>query len=200
VVGAAIVAVVALAAIVAIAASGDDSPNSQVAAGTEQYRAVTVTGTALTPVDETTGVDPAIGALAPSLSGQSFDGTAVSYAPGRPTLLVFLAHWCIHCRAEVPVLVDWQAAGKAPAGLDVIGIATGTNSAKPNYPPSTWLSGAGFPWPVMADSTNYDAAAAYDLTSFPYFVLVDAQGAVMARDSGELTPVALDALVAQVAR
>jgi thiol-disulfide isomerase/thioredoxin len=199
-VGAAIVAVIALAAIVAIAVSGGDSSTGQAAAGAEQYRPVTVTGSALAPLDQSAAVDPAIGTIAPSLSGQSFDGTAVSYTPGRPTLLVFLAHWCIHCRAEVPVLVDWQAAGKAPAGVDVIGVATGTDSTKPNFPPSAWLSGAGFPWPMMADSTSYDAAMAYGLTSFPYFVLVDAQGAVVARASGELTPTALDALVAQVAR
>lgn len=199
-VGAAIVAVIALAAIVAIAVSGGDSSTGQDATGVEQYRAVTMTGTALDPLDQSTGVDPAVGVIAPSLSGQSFDGTAVSYAPGRPTLLVFLAHWCVHCRAEVPVLVDWQAAGKAPAGLDVIGVATGTDATKPNYPPSAWLSGTGFAWPVMADSTSHEAATAYGLTSFPYFVLVDAQGAVVARASGELTPTALDALVAQVTR
>lgn len=199
-IGAGIAAVIALAAIVAVVASGGDSTADRTAAGSKQHRAVTVSGTPLAPLDQNAGIDPALGVIAPSLSGQSFDGIAVSYAPGRPTLLVFLAHWCIHCQAEVPVLVDWRAAGSAPTGLDVIGVATGTDATRPNYPPSAWLSGAEFPWPVLADSTTYDAANAYGLTSFPYFVLVDAKGAVVARASGEQTPAALDALVTQVVR
>jgi thiol-disulfide isomerase/thioredoxin len=186
-----------LAAIVAIAASGG-SDNNKAAAGDQQTRPVTVTGTALTPLPDTGGADPAIGVIAPSLTGQSFDGTAVSWSPGRPTLLVFLAHWCPHCQAEIPLLVSWKAAGIAPEGLDVLGIATGTDATRPNYPPSTWLSNADFPWPVLADSATYDAANAMGLTGFPYFVLVDAKGAVMARATGELTSMALDALVADV--
>jgi len=196
--GAAIAAVIAVAAVIAIAASGDDSDSSSVAPGIQQTRPVMITGTPLAPLSDSGGTDPAIGAIAPAISGQSFDGTPVSTRTGRPTLLVFLAHWCPHCRAEVPVLVDWQRSGAAPAGLDVVGIATGTDSTRPNYPPSTWLAGAGFPWPVIADSATYDAGNAMGLTAFPYFVLVNADGAVVARASGELTPTALDSLVAQV--
>lgn len=192
----AVSAVVALAAILAIVASDSDSGSKKTAAGIEQTRSVTVAGTPLAPLSDAGGADPAIGAIAPSLSGQSFDGTAVSYTPGTPTLLVFLAHWCPHCRAEVPVLVQWQAGGKAPAGLDVIGVSTGVDKTLPNYPPSNWLEGESFPWPVLADSATSNAANAMGLTGFPYFVLVDASGAVLARASGELTPAALDALVA----
>jgi len=194
----AIAAVIALAAVIAVAVSNGGTDSPPIAAGVEQTRPVMITGDPLAPLPNPGTIDPAIGVTAPTLSGQSFDGTAVSMSSGRPTLLVFLAHWCSHCRAEVPVLVDWQRDGSAPAGLDVLGVATATDETLPNYPPSSWLSAAGFPWPIIADSADREGADAFGLTGFPYFVLVNADGAVVARASGELTPTALDALVAQV--
>jgi hypothetical protein len=38
------------------------------------------------------------------------------------------------------------------------------------------------------------------LTAFPYWVVIDADGKVAARLTGELTPAQLDALVASVAK
>ncbi|NCZ56650.1 MAG: hypothetical protein EBY86_08450 [Acidimicrobiia bacterium] len=63
--------------------------------------------------------------------------------PGTPMLLVFLAHWCPHCQAEVPVLVKWNQSMLVPDNLDVIAVATGTDETAPNYPPSVcqaWCS------------------------------------------------------------
>ena len=54
---------------------------------------------------------------------------------------MFLAHWCPHCQAEMPRLVALAKAGKLD-GVDVTGVATGTNPGYPNYPPSAWLKKA----------------------------------------------------------
>jgi 1-aminocyclopropane-1-carboxylate deaminase len=73
---------------------------------------------------------------------------------------------------------------RAPAR--VVGIATSTDERRENYPPSDWLAREGFPWPVLADSADLDAAAAYGVTGFPTFLLFDADGTVLWRTSGEL--------------
>ncbi len=181
-------AVVVLAVVVAKVASGG---NDTASAGKFETHAVTVDGTQLPPYngDAYSGndSDPAIGQTIPTLRGVSvFDGKPVTIEPnGKPQAVVFVAHWCPHCQAEVPRLVALAKSG-ALKGLDVTAVATGTNPAADNYPPSTWLQDVGWPFPVMADSATGKAATAYGLTGYPYFVLVDANGKVAGRASGEV--------------
>jgi cytochrome c biogenesis protein CcmG, thiol:disulfide interchange protein DsbE len=180
--------VVALAAVIAIATSSGDEPSSD--PGISETRPVEVSGTPLAAYVADTS-DPTVGVVAPTLAGQEFDGTPIAVQPGRPTLVIFLAHWCPHCQREVPVLTQWEAAGGVPEGVDVIGVASGTDPALPNYPPSQWLADEQFPFPVMADSEASDAATSFGLSGFPYFVLLDADGKVVQRASGEIDPATL---------
>lgn len=190
-------AVVALALLVAVVAGGSGEPADD--AALEQTRPVTVTGAAL-PRHDTGGPDPAVGMPGPELRGASFDGTPVAVTrDGRAKLLVFLAHWCPHCRREVPVVVDHLRDKPLPANVDLLAIATGTDRARPNFPPSRWLDREGWTAPVLADSADGAAATAYGLASFPYFVALDASGNVVARAGGELAPEELDRLVAAAA-
>ena len=189
-------AVVALAAIVAIVTTSDDKPAS--VPGVSQTEPVTVTGTPLSKFVSGAS-DPSIGTVSPTLAGSAFDGTPVAVKPGRTTLVIFLAHWCPHCQREVPALTQWQKDGGVPDGVDVIGVATGTKASAPNYPPSKWLADEHFPFPVMADSDTFAAAAAYGLSSYPYFVLLDANGKVVQRASGEVDPNSLTPLLNSVA-
>jgi len=179
--GAAVV-VVAIAAIVAV--TGGDSGSASTA-GRQQTRAVEISGGSLVSFPDS-GPDQAIGKPAPTIFGQSFDGSKVIVEPNKATMYVLLAHWCPHCQREVPQLVRWMADGKVPAGLQVIGISTSATSERPNYPPSSWLEREQFPWPVIADDTANSAASAMGLTGFPYFVLVGADGNVLLRQSGEV--------------
>ena len=98
---------------------------------------------------------------------------------------MFVAHWCPHCQAEVPLLVALAKQGVFD-GVKVSAVATGTNDAADNYPPSAWLKEVDWPFPVMADSKQGTAAQAYGLTGYPYFVLVNPDGTVAGRGSGEL--------------
>ena len=133
--------------------------------------------------------DPAIGKPAPTISGQGFDGEAVSFAnDGKPRMLIFVAHWCPHCRAEVPRLVKLAKQGKLD-GVEVQAVATGTNKDLPNYPPSKWLAREKWPFtPVLADDSKSRALTAFGGNSFPFFVLISADGSVAVRGSGELEP------------
>jgi len=196
IVGGVIAAVIAIAAIVAISASSNK--DSAAVGSLQEFSEVTVTGDVLPAFDESANPDPAVGMLAPVLSGKGFTGNVVTTASsGTPTLLVFLAHWCPHCQREVPLLVEWEKSGKMPGNIDVLAVATGTDSANPNYPPSEWLARENFPatWPVMADSADKIGGNAFGLAGYPYFVLVGGDGKVLWRASGE---VPMDELTATI--
>ena len=187
IVGGVIAAVIAIAAIVAISASS--KKDSAAVGSLQEFSEVTVTGDVLPAFDSAVNPDPAVGMLAPVLSGKGFIGNVVTTeSTGTPTLLVFLAHWCQYCQREVPLLVEWEKSGNMPAGFDILAVATGTDSANPNYPPSEWLARENFPatWPVMADSKDAVGADAFGLAGYPYFVLVGADGKVLWRTSGEV--------------
>jgi len=204
-----IAVVVIVAAIVAVAAgggsddpSGDASPvttsavpatSSDATAGPGapgqpgEYQPVTVVGAAL-PRLEDPDDDPAIGETPPTLIGATFEGQPITIDPGtgRAQMIVFLAHWCPHCNREVPRLVEWYEGGGVPDDLDVIGVSTGADKSAPNWPPSEWIVDQNWPWPVMADSEDQDAAVAYGLPAYPYFVLIGSDGTVKYRATGEL--------------
>lgn len=183
--------------IVAVVVTKKDSSSDETITGVANIETsdVTVTGASLVTPPEAPAVDPAIGAKAPALNGLGFDGSAVSVTPGnRPTIVMFVAHWCPHCQREVPLLVKWLAAGVAD-GVDMRAVATSTDAKLPNYPPSSWLAGEGFDVPTLLDSTESAAASAYGLDAFPYFVAVDAKGNVTKRMAGELTKEQFTALV-----
>ena len=186
IVGAIIAIVVGAAAFVAITTSGSDGPSSD---GLVEQAAVSVAGDVLPAYNDGDPNDPALGMTAPVLTGKGFTGnTITTETTGTPMMLVFLAHWCPNCQREVPALVEWNKAGRTPPGIDIIGIATGTDPANPNYPPSEWLAREEFPalWPVIADSKDNTAGDAFGLAGYPYFVLIDGSGKVVKRMSGEI--------------
>jgi thiol-disulfide isomerase/thioredoxin len=180
-----LVVVIGIAAVIAAAGSGGGSGNGG-AATAHETGAVQVVGNAL-PAYADPSNDTAIGKTMPTLHGISFDGSPVTIEPnGKPQAIVFLSHSCPHCQAEMPRIVALSKQGKL-AGVDVTAVTTNTSPDLPNYPPSAWLKSAGWPYPVLADSKNADAASAYGLTAFPYFVFVDSQGKVVLRGTGEVT-------------
>ena len=198
IVGAIIAIIIGGAAIVAISSSGSESNTSS--GNISEFSDITVTGDAL-PGFDSASTDASIGMTAPIVSGKGFTGTEITTdGAGTPTLLVFLAHWCQFCQREVPQLVEWEKDGKTPTGIDVIAIATGTDPANPNFPPSEWLAREEFPalWPVIADSADKKAANAFGLSGYPFFVLVDAQGKVFKRLSGEIPMDELTAIINQM--
>src|ERR1041385_6942568 len=139
---AAVVVILAVAALVS--SGGSDSQKNKTAAGVEQTRPVTVSVTPLPQLPQS-GDDPAVGQEIPEAKGQSFDGTPVDIRnDGRPKLILFVAHWCPHCQKEVPLLTDYLKSHKLPGGVDLYTVATATSSARPNYPPSGWLSKVGW--------------------------------------------------------
>ena len=179
-----VVLVLLVAAIVSSGGSGDKDKSAE---GVEETRPVTVTGAAVAKF-EPGGADAAVGQSIPELKGQSFDGSPVDIRnDGRAKLILFVAHWCPHCRREVPLLSKYLKSNALPSGVDLYTVSTSVGSNQPNYPPSTWLKMEGWTAKTLADSESQEAADAFGLSAFPYFVAVDGSGRVVARTSGEIT-------------
>jgi cytochrome c biogenesis protein CcmG/thiol:disulfide interchange protein DsbE len=207
VVWAIVAALVVLAGVIAVVSAGEDdeeatvgtvvtTPDGEDVSSEGELQPVVVDGAPLAPFESTTG-DAAIGSVAPALLGFDFDGEPVEIVPGDgPTMVVFLAHWCPHCNNEIPVLNEWRDAGLVPDGLDVVGVSTAVAPNRDFYPPSEWLDDKGWAWPVMADSEANEAAQAWGVTGFPAMMIVDEEGKVLGRASGELGSLALQQFVA----
>lgn len=180
-IGLVVVLVVALAAIALTSGSGGQ-------AGGEPGATVTVSGTPL-PALPASGDDPAVGATLPSLTGTRLGGGTITIAPsGAPQVIAVVAHWCPHCQAEVPRIVDWLRANELPGGVQLVTLSTGIDPARPNFPPSAWLAREGWTAPVLTDDPASSGLAALGITSFPGFVFVNGDGTVAQRLVGELEP------------
>ena len=152
-----------------------------------EFGTPTVTGDALALA--TNGTDAALGFPIPEVVGADFAGNEVRITrDGRPKMLLFVAHWCSHCQAEVPVVQDWVEAGNLPEGVDLISVATSTSSVRVNFPPSEWLAREGWTVPTIVDDTRDSAGTAFGIDAFPFWVFVTPDGLVAGRTSGELSP------------
>jgi thiol-disulfide isomerase/thioredoxin len=186
----AIVVVLGLAGIAVALSGGDDSSESATTAPSgdvEETRKVSVSGDVVPTLDAALADDPAIGTAFPTIEGQAFDGTPITVGgpTDGPTMVVYLAHWCPHCNAEVPELIELNDSGGIPEDMTVVGVSTAVDSTAPNYPPSSWLADKGWPWKAMADDEASTAFVVSGGSGFPYLVILDADGKVIARDSGE---------------
>jgi cytochrome c biogenesis protein CcmG, thiol:disulfide interchange protein DsbE len=154
---------------------------------------VDVCGTALPPLTaDDPADDEAVGMTAPTLVGVDFDGNPVRVdaAQDGPTMVVFVAHWCPHCNAEIPVLNELRDAGSFPDDLNIVAVSTAPRTDGSHFPPAEWLDDVDWQWPAMADGVDiatgsFLAADAYGVNSFPFITVVDADGKVAARWSGE---------------
>lgn len=195
-----VVVVVVVAGVVAIAVSSSSSKNSSsggraspaggtvVPNGNPTNQPVTVTGTALPmqPQDTTTP-DPAIGKTIPTVTGETFDGSKITISPtDGPQIVMGIAHWCPHCQAEIPKVQQWLDQNGMPKDVAIHAIATANDPTRGNYPAGDWLRGLGFSVPTILDNNGNQAANAFGVGGFPYFLVVDANGKVVTRVSGEI--------------
>jgi cytochrome c biogenesis protein CcmG, thiol:disulfide interchange protein DsbE len=145
------------------------------------------------PFLENPEADPAIGLAVPVLTGLDLDRDPIRIDPAEngPTMVVFVAHWCPHCNEELPRINQLRDDGLIPEGLNVVAISTSATPERPNWPPDEWLTDdMEWTYPAMYDgidveSPTFIAAAAYGVNAFPFTVLVDGDGVVVARWSGE---------------
>jgi thiol-disulfide isomerase/thioredoxin len=149
----------------------------------------TMEGTGLPGMPTSSPIDgTATGLPIPNVTGEDFEGDVVviDRADGRAKAIVFLAHWCRFCQAEVPRVQAWLDATGGVEGVDMYSVATAINSARGNYPPSSWLAAEGWTVPVIRDDKNNSVLDAYGNGGFPFWAFVNADGTVALRASGEM--------------
>lgn len=198
-IGAVVVAILVAIIIATVNDGGSDAegidPSSRVA-----FQPVSISGGNLPPfpADADSQVptnDPAIGMPAPTVTGKSFDGSKVEIKPGEPQLVAVVAHWCPHCQAEVPLLVEWMKSGIIPKNVKVVAVSTSAEENKGNYPPASWLEKENWEQPVLVDDPTSKTMNAFGATGFPTLVAIDKDGKVARRGSGELTVEQVQTLV-----
>jgi thiol-disulfide isomerase/thioredoxin len=153
-----------------------------------EYGTPVIEGQGLTLMPPNQTVDTtANGLLIPDVTGQNFSGDTVEIKndDGRAKGILFLAHWCSHCQAEVPRVVSWLDETGGVEGVDLYAVATSMNSAQANYPPSDWLERENLDLPVIRDDKENSVLIAYGAGGFPYWVFTNADGTVALRTSGE---------------
>ena len=192
-IGVAVIAVAAIAAFwLSSGSSGggsSDRPSDVPSAAGSAEQAPVVSGTSL-PVFSSASGDVAVGQTVPTVTSP----TASIQLNGKAKILLFLAHWCPHCQAEVPVVQDWIDSGNLPGDIDLISVSSSIDPNRPNYPPNEWLEREGWTAPVIVDESG-TVADAYGLPAFPYWVFVNADGTVAGRLIGELAASDLDRIV-----
>lgn len=199
-----VVVILGIAAIVVASGSGDDKVENQTGSVSVGKSSTTVgDGEAAAPegslpqYDATLDEDPAVGMTIPTVTGKDFEGNdiTISGEDGKAKVILFVAHWCPHCQKEVPLLKEHLDDVPMPDDVELLTVSTSVQPGATNYPPQEWLEGEGWSAPVLADDENSTVAQEFGLSSFPYFVVVDKDGKVVDRASGELTTDQFDALV-----
>ena len=146
----------------------------------------TVTGDLLPEFAGENDDNIALGLAAPIFSAPNENSEIVSLEKnGNAKALLFLAHWCGYCQKEVPVVQGFIDSAGVPAGVDVIAIATSIDRGRENYPPQKWLADEGWSELQLYDLEK-EIGAAYGLNAFPYWVFLDKDLNVVARQTGNI--------------
>ena len=128
----------------------------------------------------------ALGLAAPMFSAPNENSEIVSLEKnGNAKALLFLAHWCGYCQKEVPVVQGFIDSAGVPPGVDVIAIATSIDRGRENYPPQKWLADEGWSESQLYDLER-EIGTYYGLNAFPYWVFLDKDLNVVARQTGNI--------------
>lgn len=206
IIGGVVVLLVVVLAGVAIFVTGGDDDGGEPIDAVQEVAAVESEGQPLPPFPQVAGFvapvdeDPAVGMTPPTLTGQDFGGDPVSIDPGdgRAKVVAFVAHWCPHCQAEVPLIQQWVDDGNLPDDVDLYAVSTDVRSDQNNYPPSEWLDREGWSEGILLDHADGTAANTWGRTGYPYLVFVDADGKVSRRASGEVPIADFEGLVQEI--
>ena len=149
-----------------------------------------VEGAPLPPMTDkfSIGKDPAFGLRAPLIRGTDWNNNPVGIDPDdqQAKVVVFLAHWCPYCQAEVPALQQWINTTPTNFGTQFIAVTTSINPTRPNWPPGDWLEREGWTPPTILDDGENRVADAYGLVAFPYWVVINKEGFVVHRIAASL--------------
>lgn len=138
---------------------------------------------------------PAPAFILPQLhdAGKSFSAADMK---GRVWLLNVWASWCVSCREEHPVLVEFAKSGQVP----IIGLDYKDKVADARQ----WLDKLGNPYTLTAVDADGRVGIDYGVYGVPETYVIDKQGIIRMKHTGPITPESLNKkilpLVAELSR
>ena len=147
---------------------------------------ITISGNPLPEFAGQNDLNIVAGLRAPTFSAPNENSEIISIEKnGNAKALVFLAHWCGYCQKEVPIVQNLIDTVGVPDGVEVIAIATAIDRGRENYPPQKWLADEGWSELQLYDLER-EIGTAYGLNAFPYWVFLDKDLNVVARQTGNI--------------
>lgn len=139
--------------------------------------------TADDPVD-----DPGRGLPVPVVEGAGPDGAPVSLGgAGEPHLVLMVASWCPACHAQLPEFDEWRAQG-LDDDVEVVVVVTLLDPGRPGWPADEWATAEAIPAELLMDDRHGTVGNAYGLFAVPFWVVIDAEGRLVQRQAGVITP------------
>jgi cytochrome c biogenesis protein CcmG, thiol:disulfide interchange protein DsbE len=130
---------------------------------------------------------PLVGKLAPAFSLSQLDRPEAKVSQqdmlGKVWLLNVWASWCVSCRDEHPVLLEFAKTGVVPV--------VGLNYKDQRSEGLRWLSQFGNPYKVSAFDSDGRVGIDYGVYGVPETFVIDKRGFVRYKQIGALTPEAI---------
>ena len=129
---------------------------------------------------------------APQLAGMTLTGKNYTFSGGQVAVVNVWASWCAPCRAEAPTLA---ALSEKYSDVAFIGILTRDNPATAE----AFTRRFALPYPTLIDdSVLIGFRKSLPANAIPSTVVIDKNGHVAARISGEVTVASLSELIEKV--
>jgi cytochrome c biogenesis protein CcmG, thiol:disulfide interchange protein DsbE len=120
----------------------------------------------------------------PAVDGIGVPGFETATLKGQPTLVNVFASWCIPCRDEHPLL----EAVKAETGIRLFGI----NHSDAPENAAAFLAELGNPYDAVGGDRDRRVSLDWGVYGVPETFLVDADGVIVFKHVGPLTPQAIE--------
>ncbi len=134
---------------------------------------------------------PLIGKPAPAFELPQLHKPELSFAPknmlGKVWLLNVWASWCVSCRQEHPILVDFAKTGSAPI--------YGLNYKDPRADALRWLKQYGDPYALSIADAEGRVGIDYGVYGVPETYVIDKAGVIRFKQIGPVTQDVLEAKI-----
>lgn len=123
--------------------------------------------------------------LAPDFTVYDLDGNPVKLSDfrGKPVILNFWASWCGPCKAEMPDFEEAYLEYGDEIHFVIVNLTDGRSETVETA--SGYIAQQGYTFPVYYD-TDMDAAYAYQISSIPMTIFLDANGVIVNGQIGML--------------